>query len=61
MPSLSPADALSPIVAGATNVAPFAGFVSATVGGLFGGPAVVKLQTGPSAVMNAIVFDTIFQ
>jgi hypothetical protein len=29
---------------------------------LFGAvPAVLKLQTGPSAVTNAIVFETIFQ
>ena len=61
VPSLSWAEAVTAIVAGAVKVAP--GLVMLTVGGvLFGAvPAVVKLHTGPSAVTCAIVFDTIFQ
>jgi hypothetical protein len=52
------------MLAGAEYDDPLDGLVSDTVGGLFGGggpPAVVKLQRGPDAVRNAIVFDTIFQ
>jgi hypothetical protein len=62
-PSLSLADAETATVAGAVKVAPADGLVIDTDGAmLFGAvPAVVKLHTGPSAVMCAIVFETIFQ
>ena len=61
MPSLSLADAVSEIVAGAVNVAPAPGAVSETDGGRLAPPAVRKLETGPAAVRLAIVFETIFQ
>ena len=62
MPSLSVAFAVSVMFAGAPKVAPADGLVRFTLGGtLFGAvPAVRKLETGPSAETNAIVFDTIF-